>query len=362
MNQIAKNIGHYFFKLKKHLITYSNGWYRASLVSNSPRIIKDNLAKFPMFNQSPNTIHSNSFLAIGFLHYYEIDKGLWNFINSTHHKKNTEYNIVFDPSHSKDYYILSCCIINENITKKGNFTLDNQEIKTLSWSLVKPGVTLQNKFPKGNTYTSYNLYFNKKWLKENIIDTDFEIKPELINFLNSNTNLYLTSRFDDYSTYMPTSITRSVIENNGNINNKLNFKLENFEIIQSFFKRNKEKSQESFDQNNISFYPEKDTIRMVNLLHSYLYKPFPGLEFIANELGMSKNSLSAKFKEDKGISVFQYFRSKQLQIAKQKLESEPVLVKTVANLFGYQSVSKFGAAFKNEFGFLPNEIKNQKNN
>ncbi|MFT6746717.1 MAG: AraC-like DNA-binding protein [Glaciecola sp.] len=61
-----------------------------------------------------------------------------------------------------------------------------------------------------------------------------------------------------------------------------------------------------------------------------------------------------KFKKQEGKSIFQYFRIKQLELAKKKLETVPILVKSLADLYGCQSVSKFGTAFKHEF--TPSEV------
>jgi len=359
MEKVSKVIAHYFFKLRKYLITYKKGIYLVNFAGNSPRAIVESMAKVPLFKQSENTIHSNSLIAIGFLHYYEFEKGFWNFVSSTYHKKNVDYNVIFDPSLPSDYYILTCCLTNESSNNGERYTLDNQKIENLSWSLVKPGSSVRNKFPKSNTVTCFVLYFTKQWFQKNIIESDFEINAELRKFISSDKKVLVQRNINESLSALVAEITQRRIENNGVISDKLKAKIDALNIMKTFISEHNEIIQEAGNNEKTKkiVSPNTETIRMLNVIHSFLYQPFPGLEYIATETGMSTNSLITKFKKQQGRSVFQYFRSKQLELAKSKLQSEQVLIKSVAATFGYSSASKFSAAFKKEFGVLPHEIQ-----
>ena len=101
MGKSTNFFDHYFFNLKKYLITYNKGFITIPFSANSPRAIVDSLSKVPFFKKSLNTIHSNSIIATGLLHHYELEKGLWSFISSTYHKKNVAvWGITNDVKHN----------------------------------------------------------------------------------------------------------------------------------------------------------------------------------------------------------------------------------------------------------------------
>lgn len=361
MNKVPDFIAHYYFKLRKYLITYRNGSLVIPFVANSPRNIVQSMAKIPFFKNSVNTIHSNSILAMGLLHYYELEKGFWNFISSTYHKKDVEYQLIFDPSLKAKYYALTCCLNNESSIGGELYTLENKPIATYTWSMHKPGASLKNKSPKGNTVIFYVLYFTEEWLQKNILQSKISIRPEISNFLASEKKILL-SDLKSPGTTLAMSTAKNIIQNNGEIPNKIDAKINALQILLKFFAPlDKDESAQENGNSKIAS-PNSEILRILNILHSFLYQPFPGLEYIAKESGMSTNSLITKFKKHQQATVFQYFRSKQLELAKKKLETEDILIKSVASSFGYQSVSKFSAAFKKEFGFLPSELKKEEGN
>lgn len=350
-------IDYYVFKLKKYLITYSKGYINIPFVLNSPRTLVDSARKVPFFKSTQNTVHSNSFVANGFFHHYELETGFWCVISSTYHKKNVTYNLLFDPSSPANYYILSASLVNSNPQGEGKYNINGTVPERNSWLLVKPGSSIQNSYPKGNTNIIITFYLREDWLRKNILNSELETKLEIVQFLKTDQPFIVLDEMDSELNLKCFEITKSVIGNNGTIPDLLNFKIEVLGIIKRVIQRTNSDSEANQIIKEGFILPNEEPLRILNVLHSCLYQTFPGLDYIAEECGISTRSLVMKFKKEHNLSVFQYFRKKQLELAKKKLETENIMVKSVAHAFGYSNVSKFIQAFKNEFGFTPAEIQ-----
>jgi AraC-like DNA-binding protein len=84
---------------------------------------------------------------------------------------------------------------------------------------------------------------------------------------------------------------------------------------------------------------------------------FIGVDTIAKEISMSPTKLKSNFKMIYGFSMLQYHKEKNLLLAKQLLENSDVLINHIFVLTGYESASKFTAAFKKRFKKLPSDIR-----
>ncbi|GGJ96421.1 helix-turn-helix transcriptional regulator [Pseudomonas matsuisoli] len=79
------------------------------------------------------------------------------------------------------------------------------------------------------------------------------------------------------------------------------------------------------------------------------------LEMIARNAGINVNSLQRQFRQFKGMTVFEYQRSRKLETARQALEREGMSVTQAAWLAGYTSPANFSTAFKRHFGMTPRQ-------
>lgn len=355
----SKVFSHFFFRLKKYIIKYSKGALVIPVVSNSPRVMIESALNVPTFKKGVNTIHGGTFIARGLLHYYEHEKGFWNIVSSTYHKKNVIYDIIYDPTIPSNYYALNFCLVNKRNNDSGKlYSFDGIEVPEYSWLLIKPKNNIKNSYPKGNTVINFALYFSEDWFNKNIITSALNLSDDMKNFLSSDSTYHLFKSENQELTDLTRSITKEIIEQNGSITKKIDLKIASLKITQLFFERNN--IRESVDKINLENrvpHPQDEMIRILNEIHSNLYKSFPGLDEIAKEVGISSRTLISKFKKQHGISVFQYFRKKQLALSKTIIEKDKRLIKDVARDFGYSNVSKFSAAFKKEFGYLPKDLK-----
>ena len=80
------------------------------------------------------------------------------------------------------------------------------------------------------------------------------------------------------------------------------------------------------------------------------------VEKLALDIGMSRSSLAARFKELVGQSVMQYVTEWRMQLARSDL-SEGQSVAAIADKYGYQSESAFSRAFKRVFNVPPGQVR-----
>jgi AraC-like DNA-binding protein len=82
------------------------------------------------------------------------------------------------------------------------------------------------------------------------------------------------------------------------------------------------------------------------------------VELLANQIGMSRSSLAARFKQLVGQSVMQYVTEWRMQLARLEL-AEGYTVTQVAENYGYQSEAAFSRAFKRVFDRPPGQVRRQ---
>ena len=92
--------------------------------------------------------------------------------------------------------------------------------------------------------------------------------------------------------------------------------------------------------------------RALALLHSRPLDPCT-LESLGRETGLSKSSLTDRFRRQIGTSPMNYLKSRRLHVAADRLIDSRAPVSAVALESGYESESAFSRAFKKEFGQSP---------
>ena len=101
--------------------------------------------------------------------------------------------------------------------------------------------------------------------------------------------------------------------------------------------------------------------RVEKLLLERLAGPFPGLDYLIKEVGISETSLKTNFKVLFDLSPGQYFQMKQMTLAKDILMNQIIPVQDLADKMGYSNKSKFTAAFKKQNDILPSSILKKNN-
>ena len=81
------------------------------------------------------------------------------------------------------------------------------------------------------------------------------------------------------------------------------------------------------------------------------------LEKIAKELNYSQFYIARVFKEDTGLTLYQYIRSRRLNESARKLVETKLPVIEIAFLAGYGSQQAFTQAFHRVYGYTPQEYR-----
>jgi len=83
----------------------------------------------------------------------------------------------------------------------------------------------------------------------------------------------------------------------------------------------------------------------------------PTIAQLARAVGMNQCKLKKAFKEYFGITIYAMFQHERMSHAKRLLRNNNVT--ETATLLGYSNISHFSAAFTNQFGYLPSQVRQQ---
>lgn len=80
-------------------------------------------------------------------------------------------------------------------------------------------------------------------------------------------------------------------------------------------------------------------------------------KMLANEVGVSINTLQRLFHNAYGASVSSFVRQKKMEHARSLLESGSISIAEVSYIAGYGSPANFATAFKRQFGLSPSDVR-----
>ena len=83
-------------------------------------------------------------------------------------------------------------------------------------------------------------------------------------------------------------------------------------------------------------------------------------EQMAQQLGYSRNHLSAKFKKEMGLTMNEYINQQRIETAKQWLLNTNKAIQDIADALNFGTVSYFGAKFREHTGVSPSEYRRGK--
>lgn len=111
------------------------------------------------------------------------------------------------------------------------------------------------------------------------------------------------------------------------------------------------------EEKSLSASIERKILEAREYLLSDLYAP-PTLSKLSASAGMSERRLNTCFKILFGATAFELLHNERLEIARQILETEDVLLKQVSHRVGYNHVTNFINAFTRRFGQPPRQYLN----
>jgi AraC-like DNA-binding protein len=83
----------------------------------------------------------------------------------------------------------------------------------------------------------------------------------------------------------------------------------------------------------------------------------PDLTLLAREMGLSRSSLTRRFKQTFGVSIQMFQTIARLRLAADLLRQTSLSIEEVATMVGYESPSNLYGAFKRFIGLTPREVR-----
>lgn len=137
----------------------------------------------------------------------------------------------------------------------------------------------------------------------------------------------------------------------GNQIKQLYLKGKGYELLSLYFNRSEDPNKEQcpflLDEENVLKIKKAKEIVIANLMEP------PGLQELADQVGLPLKKLKIGFKQIYGDSVYGYLFDYKLTLARKLLESGQYNVNEVGLKIGYSTGSHFIAAFKKKFGTTP---------
>lgn len=342
--------------VQKYLFFYRDGFFELPYLSNTPRAMVESIIKNPVTRHKSleQAIYTNNPFCKGVLHYREIEDGLWILATNIDIKQNVIAKTLYDDAEVSDYYFLTFSVF-EYQFPTDKTSADKATLLSKCWTFYKPKTEVSTYFYKGTTGKFCNFVFNKKWAENNLSSQILSKGQELQDFLNTDTGfltwLDVVPNIDETSK----EIWRIIEKDSTDSFDAINLKIEIHKMITSFFKTTLEDNriQEYKPLSNIDY---SNVAKAEKIVLHHLATPFVGVENIALDVNMSPTKLKSIFKSVFGSSLLQYHKEKNILLAMQLIQNSDLTIKNIAAATGYESASKFTAAFKNRFNVLPSEV------
>jgi AraC-like DNA-binding protein len=131
----------------------------------------------------------------------------------------------------------------------------------------------------------------------------------------------------------------------------LYYKGKGYELLSLFFNRNEDPNAEQcpflIDEDNVLKIKKAKEIIIANMAEP------PGLQELADEIGLNIKKLKMGFKQIYGDTVYGFLFDHKMEFARKLLDSGSYNVNEVGLKIGYSTGSHFIAAFKKKFGTTP---------
>ena len=342
--------------VEKNLFTTTEDFYHLPYLSNSPLIKIKSIIDISVatHNVDLQTISTKNPLCSGVLRYRNIEDGLWLLSTTLALKKNIVAKTYYDTNFDSDFYYLSFSIFEYNFPSiKGS---GPKKLLSKCWTFYKPQTEVSTYFYKDTVGTFYNIVFSKKWAEHNIPQLCGKNASTVLKFLNAETGFLSCLDIVPNMSKIATKIDFMLKNKNVQILDVSSLKPLINTLVSDFFKV-------VIDQNRIQNYvPVKNedydrAAQAEKIILQNLSKPFVGVLFLSESVHLSPTKLKTIFKMVFGLSMLQYHKQKNLQLAMQLLLKSEVPIKYIATISGYGSSSKFTAAFKQNFSVLPSEMR-----
>ena len=355
---IKRQINNWFIHFKKYFFKYKQGYYEVSYIANSPQATIESYKKMPFFkhNKKHQTFNLNNMFMKVLFKYFRIEEGFWISVSEVSIFKNIKINLLYDEFINDRYYTLSLNFVNNNSIKISNLVNNSWVLSNMSWILIKPRENAYHINFKDSNAKYIVFYFTEEWLQNQLISGGLFHNKGIEEFIASSEKFAL---FSDNNS--------ELFKWHESLNNFFDEEIDPDNLVQlkkfydysakilSYFSK-QFKVNHHFNKNDkLKPNENQKILEIENYLMKNLTNHFVGIDDLAKRFYVSPTKLKTDFKKMFGVSIYQYYLSKQMILAHQLISEKNILVKDVAAMLCYENVSKFIIAYKKHFGFSPSE-------
>lgn len=346
----ADKLKSWFKRFKTYKVTYKNGFFQLSNLSNSPETIVETFKNVPFCNYNPkiDLITSNTLFIKADLYFYNPEPGLWILLSDLHYKKNILMKNMFDKSLPVDHHFINLHYRKHSIDNNKSVLVKGFSLNDKTWAVFKAGHAGSEYHFKNSFEKNITIYFTSEWY----------------NNSNLNSNQFFTQFLESTNTYILLDDANKQSDSfYPDLLNELDSESKNkHEIINlvknlfNYFNRCLIKSQYNGENSNITEKDRRYLQIAENILKENVLNGFPGIEFISKKVGVSPTKLKSDFKVIYNSSVYKHYSKLQMILAKRIIKSKKYNIKETATLLGYTNASKFASAFRDYHGKLPSDF------
>ncbi|WP_338378719.1 AraC family transcriptional regulator [uncultured Flavobacterium sp.] len=347
----------WFQFVKPNLKFYNNGFFEFPFLANTPELFIESTIKSPGSKHfiEDQVVYRNNPFVKGEMRYRKIEEDLWLTITSVEFKHNALIKSVYDKNIPSDHYTITFTVFESEI-KLQNVFIDKMPFYNKFWSFKKPGTDVGASFYKGSKCEFYIFYINPSWLEKQIPLDKLDAKIPFKMFLDSDKGFISYQDIVPNAEVLAQEILHTLKTFKDDIFSETILKAQSLTLISSFFKN-------VFEDLRRENYQDKGKIdyklisKCESIIASNLSSQFIGIDVLAQKLHVSSTKLKKDFKSVYGTSILQYVIDKKMHLAMQLILTTDMQIKYIGNEVGYDSPSKFSAAFKKKYQKLPSDLR-----
>lgn len=230
------------------------------------------------------------------------------------------------------------------IFNQGNYALDLKEEKSLLFYNPQKELPLNLELAPHTWIVSVIISIKK-------FHSLFSSESENIPFLSEDNKDKKYYKENDISPSMAIVLSQLFHYHLNAFIKNLYYKGKGYELLSLYFNRSEDSNAEQcpflIDEENVLKIKKAKEIMILNMSEP------PGLEALAEQVGLSLKKLKMGFKQIYGDTVFGFLFDYKMDYARQLLDSGSYNVNEVGLKIGYSTGSHFIAAFKKKFGTTP---------
>lgn len=343
--------------IEKNLFRDHAGFFELPYLANNPKLMVDSILKLPVSRHNPaeQAIYTDNQFTKGVMRYRKIEDGLWLMASHFDIKKNMVCRSLYDKEILSDHYYLSFAVFEYKFPTNDNLTQFATLLST-TCTFYKPNTEVDTYFYKNTNGKLYNIVFSRQWALQNLTFSSEKHENNLQAFINAERG------FINWLDIVPDAenLTKKLWEltedvqssefNTGILQKRV------IHIITDFVQAtNNDKRLKNYPQISNADYASVSKAECLILKN--LMNPFIGVDGISKAVNICPTKLKTIFKTVFGFSMLQYHKEKNMLLAMQLMKNTQMQIKNIALLTGFESASKFTAAFKKRFNQLPSAIK-----